>query len=95
MGRLRRALAISGQAKPQFRPEIRPLHTVTPRLFPSLPPNKQDPTSPDFGASVFESKAGTEGGSFPLGDAHSEYFQKENDSLRHMGKIIAGQNKRD
>ena len=55
-----------------------------------------DPTNPDFGATVFASAAGTElptGGERlknPLGDAHSEYFQRDNPSLRYMGGVIAG-----
>uniref|UniRef100_UPI00038194A8 alpha/beta hydrolase n=1 Tax=Nocardiopsis alkaliphila TaxID=225762 RepID=UPI00038194A8 len=50
-----------------------------------------DPTSPDFGATVFKSDKGSEGGSFPLGTAHSEYFKEGSLSLKYMGKIIAGQ----
>ncbi len=49
-----------------------------------------DPTSPDFGASVFESKKGSEGGPWPLGAAHSEYFHEDTASLENMGEIIAG-----
>lgn len=48
-----------------------------------------DPTTEDFGATGFVSNEGTEGGSF-LGDAHSEYFDENNSSLEHMGKIITG-----
>ena len=50
-----------------------------------------DPTDPEFGADVFGSDAGSEGGSWPLGDAHSEYFDENSASLRHMGSVIAGQ----
>ncbi|WP_190318396.1 hypothetical protein [Nocardiopsis listeri] len=48
------------------------------------------PTSPEFGATVFESNEGSEGGQWPLGAAHSEYFQEGNDSLEYMGEVIAG-----
>ena len=51
-----------------------------------------DPTSPDFGATVFESDSGSEGGPWPLGAAHSEYFQRGSLSLKYMGEVIAGQN---
>ena len=54
-----------------------------------------DPTNPEFGATVFESDSGSEGGPWPLGAAHSEYFQEGNASLEYMGEIIAGQNKSD
>ncbi|MEV6818336.1 alpha/beta hydrolase [Nocardiopsis dassonvillei] len=50
-----------------------------------------DPTDPEFGANVFESDPGSEGGTWPLGDAHSEYFDENTSSLRHMGSVIAGQ----
>ncbi|MDT0331452.1 alpha/beta hydrolase [Nocardiopsis lambiniae] len=49
-----------------------------------------DPTSPDFGASVFTSDKGSQGGNWPLGDAHSEYFNRGTASLEHMGEVIAG-----
>ncbi|ASU56926.1 alpha/beta hydrolase [Nocardiopsis dassonvillei] len=49
-----------------------------------------DPTDPEFGANVFESDPGSEGGTWPLGDAHSEYFDENTSSLRHMGSVIAG-----
>ena len=66
-------------------------------VAPSDPPPQAggSPTSPDFGATVFESKKGSEGGSFPLGAAHSEYFREGNSSLEYMGEVIAGQNKGD
>ena len=50
-----------------------------------------DPTSPDFGATVFESDEGSEGGPWSLGAAHSEYFDRNSSSLETMGEIIAGQ----
>jgi hypothetical protein len=50
-----------------------------------------DPTDPEFGANVFASDPGSEGGSWPLGAAHSEYFDENSASLRHMGSVIAGQ----
>jgi uncharacterized protein (UPF0335 family) len=50
-----------------------------------------DPTNPDFGATVFGSDEGSEGGQWPLGDAHSEYFNEGSLSLKNMGEIIAGQ----
>ncbi|MFE1100885.1 alpha/beta hydrolase [Nocardiopsis alba] len=50
-----------------------------------------DPTAPGFGATVFDSDPGSEGGSWPLGDAHSEYFDRNSASLEYMGEVIAGQ----
>ncbi|MFE6307451.1 alpha/beta hydrolase [Nocardiopsis sp. NPDC057823] len=50
-----------------------------------------DPTSPDFGATVFESDEGSDGGPWPLGAAHSEYFNRGTASLEYMGEVIAGQ----
>nr|WP_218909780.1 alpha/beta hydrolase [Nocardiopsis sinuspersici] len=50
-----------------------------------------DPNDPDFGANVFGSNPGSTGGPFPLGAAHSEYFDTRTKSLLHMGKVIAGQ----
>ncbi|MFE6389154.1 alpha/beta hydrolase [Nocardiopsis dassonvillei] len=50
-----------------------------------------DPTDPEFGANVFESNPGSVGGSWPLGPAHSEYFDPRTKSLLHMGRVIAGQ----
>jgi hypothetical protein len=50
-----------------------------------------DPTDPEFGANEFESNAGGVGGSWPLGPAHSEYFDPRTKSLLHMGRVIAGQ----
>ncbi|WP_026117877.1 alpha/beta hydrolase [Nocardiopsis alkaliphila] len=49
-----------------------------------------DPTSPEFGATVFESDEGSEGGQWPLGAAHSEYFKNGSLSLKYMGEVIAG-----
>ncbi|WP_116243838.1 alpha/beta hydrolase [Nocardiopsis sp. FIRDI 009] len=49
-----------------------------------------DPTEPDFGATGFASDPGSEGGQFPLGDAHSEYFDRNSSSLEYMGQVIAG-----
>ncbi|MFE1099909.1 alpha/beta hydrolase [Nocardiopsis alba] len=54
-----------------------------------------DPTSPDFGATVFESDEGSEGGPWPLGAAHSEYFKEGSLSLKYMSEVIAGQSKND
>jgi hypothetical protein len=50
-----------------------------------------DPTDSDFGATVFASDPGSEGGSWPLGAAHSEYFDDGSASLEYMGEVIAGQ----
>ncbi|WP_433698339.1 alpha/beta hydrolase [Nocardiopsis sp. CA-288880] len=50
-----------------------------------------DPTDPDFGATEFRSNPGTDGGQWPLNDAHSEYFDPDTKSLRYMGEVIAGQ----
>ena len=49
-----------------------------------------DPTSEEFGATVFDAKSGTKGESFPFGKAHSEYFKEGNHSVVNMGYIIAG-----
>ncbi|WP_431868050.1 alpha/beta hydrolase [Nocardiopsis eucommiae] len=49
-----------------------------------------DPTSPDFGATVFESAPGSSDGAWPLRDAHSQYFLDGSPSLRYMGEVIAG-----
>ncbi|MGW8439178.1 alpha/beta hydrolase [Nocardiopsis sp. NPDC055879] len=49
------------------------------------------PTSPEFGATVFESDEGSEGGQWLLEDAHSKYFHEDTASLEHMGEIIVGQ----
>ena len=49
------------------------------------------PTSPEFGATVFESNEGSEGGQWLLEDAHSKYFHEDTASLEHMGEIIVGQ----
>ena len=50
-----------------------------------------DPTSPDFGATVFESDPGS---SYPVigynPAAHSEYWDPGNPALKEMGRIIAG-----
>ena len=51
-----------------------------------------DPTDPDFGATVFESDEGNEGGPWPLRTAHSEYFEDDSASLEYMGEVIAGKN---
>ncbi|WP_255422956.1 alpha/beta hydrolase [Nocardiopsis sp. FIRDI 009] len=51
-----------------------------------------DPTSPEFGATEFESNEGADGGQWPLHDAHSEYFDQPSKSLSYMGEVIAGQN---
>nr|WP_246421935.1 alpha/beta hydrolase [Nocardiopsis mwathae] len=50
-----------------------------------------DPTSEDFGASVFDSADGSMLGKFPFGQAHSDYFKRNSKSARHMGEIVAGQ----
>jgi hypothetical protein len=50
-----------------------------------------DPTDSGFGATVFESDPGSEGGQWPLGDAHSQYFGDGSASLEYMGEVIAGQ----
>ncbi|WP_307600895.1 alpha/beta hydrolase [Nocardiopsis listeri] len=50
-----------------------------------------DPTSPEFGATVFESNEGSEGGQRPLGAAHSEYFKDGSLSLKYMGEVIAAE----
>ncbi|MES0835048.1 alpha/beta hydrolase [Nocardiopsis tropica] len=50
-----------------------------------------DPTDPDFGATDFRSDPGTDGGQWPLNDAHSEYFHEGRSSLAYMGEVIAGQ----
>ena len=50
-----------------------------------------DPTSPEFGATVFESDEGSEGGQWPLGAAHSEYFKDGSLSLKYMGEVIAAE----
>lgn len=53
-----------------------------------------DPTDEGFGATVFPSAPGSEGGTFPLNDAHVEYFDEveedEESSLRYMGRVISG-----
>ncbi|WP_431888641.1 alpha/beta hydrolase [Nocardiopsis alba] len=50
-----------------------------------------DPTDPDFGSTEFDSAPGSEGGQWPLGPAHSEYFNKDTPSLLYMGEVIANQ----
>jgi len=50
-----------------------------------------DPTDADFGATEFDSDPGSEGGSWPLGAAHSEYFDENSTSLRHMASVLTGQ----
>ncbi|PDP84800.1 alpha/beta hydrolase [Glycomyces fuscus] len=50
-----------------------------------------DPTQESFGATAFRSDEGTAGGNWPLGKAHSEYFNDETTSLAYMGEVIAGQ----
>lgn len=50
-----------------------------------------DPTDRAFGATEFRSADGGEGGPWPLGAAHSEYFQPNKPSTRYMGGVIAGQ----
>ncbi|GAA2001378.1 hypothetical protein GCM10009799_30760 [Nocardiopsis rhodophaea] len=49
-----------------------------------------EPTSKEFGATVFESDTGREGGTFPFGDAHSDYFREDNESVAYMGEVVAG-----
>lgn len=49
-----------------------------------------NPAASDFGATVFESDEGSEGGQWPLGAAHSEYFRRGSASLEYMGEVIAG-----
>ena len=57
-----------------------------------------DPVSPEFGATVFESDPGSEGGQIPFGDAHTEYFESgrsphedNSSSVRNLGDIIQGE----
>lgn len=51
----------------------------------------QDPADKEFGGQVFTSDPGTAG---PLGmfttEAHSEYWEDNNPSLKNLGRIIAG-----
>jgi hypothetical protein len=52
-----------------------------------------DPTSDRFGAHVFASDPGTEGPWYTgglSGEAHSQYWEKNNVALDNMGRIIAG-----
>jgi hypothetical protein len=51
------------------------------------------PAAPGFGADVFTSKPGTDGPWWSLGysaEAHSQYWDVNNDSLVNFGRIIAG-----
>lgn len=51
------------------------------------------PIDEDFGAEVFTSSPGTEGPWYQgglSGEAHSEYWDKNSESLRNMGKIVVG-----
>ncbi|MFL6140376.1 MAG: alpha/beta hydrolase [Labedaea sp.] len=58
---------------------------------PLFDPHGPDPTSGGFGAQVFTSDPGTPGfGGTYSGAAHSEYWEKNNDALKNMGRIIAG-----
>lgn len=50
-----------------------------------------DPADPRFGARVFASEPGTDGGPFGSVAAHGEYWRERSTSLRNMGFIIAGQ----
>ncbi|OXM49208.1 alpha/beta hydrolase [Amycolatopsis alba] len=50
----------------------------------------QDPTDADFGGQVFTSAPGTDGWGRYSTEAHSEYWEDNNPSLRNIGLIIAG-----
>ena len=61
-----------------------------------------DPFDEQFGATAFESNEGTEGGAFPYGDAHSEYYDPPEDpeersdrdasgkSVEYLGEFVRG-----
>ncbi|WP_017608674.1 alpha/beta hydrolase [Nocardiopsis xinjiangensis] len=61
-----------------------------------------DPSDEEFGATTFESDEGTEGGAFPFGDAHSEYYDPPEDpeersdqdasgkSVEYLGEFVRG-----
>lgn len=58
---------------------------------PLFDPHGPDPASGGFGAHVFASDPGTAGpGGTYSGAAHSQYWEKNNDALKNMGRIIAG-----
>jgi hypothetical protein len=64
---------------------------VTNSGAPSFDPHGPDPTSGGFGAHVFTSDPGTPGmGGTYSEAAHSEYWEKNNDALKNMGRVIAG-----
>ncbi|WP_037304334.1 alpha/beta hydrolase [Amycolatopsis orientalis] len=50
----------------------------------------QDPTDAEFGARVFTSAPGTDDWTGYSKEAHSEYWEDNNPSLRNLGLIIAG-----
>ncbi|MFI7121327.1 alpha/beta hydrolase [Amycolatopsis sp. NPDC049868] len=50
----------------------------------------QDPADADFGGQVFTSAPGTDGWGGYSKEAHSEYWEDNNPSLRNLGLIIAG-----
>jgi len=53
----------------------------------------RDPADPRFGGRVFTSDPGAPGTGISLGsdEVHSQYWELRNESLRNVGKIIAGQ----
>lgn len=58
-----------------------------------LDPLGPDPTDPEFGGRTFSSNPGTEGPWYRDGlssEAHSQYWDRGNQSLTSMGQIIAG-----
>lgn len=56
----------------------------------AMDPHGADPADPHFGARVFVSDPGTDGGPFGSVAAHGEYWRRNSSSLRNMGLIIAG-----
>lgn len=58
-----------------------------------LDPLGPDPTDPEFGGKTFNASPGTKGPWYTgglSGDAHSEYWTRDNPALRGMGQVIAG-----